>query len=64
MADEIYEITGSLDIDFDRVAFDSKKDFKEVKSKIRVAARKIIDDYNGAGVELEFMDDTNIQRLE
>ena len=59
MSDKIFSITdGTLNLKFDSVPFDSKKDFNEIKKKIRIASRKIIDEYNYSGADLEFSDDT------
>lgn len=62
--DKIYAIEGSLEIDFTNVPFDSKKDFEDCKKSIRVYARELIDKYNGAGVDLEFIDNTSGEYLD
>ena len=63
--DKVYAITsGTLDLNFNTVPFDNKKDFNNVKSLIKMSARKIIDEYNGSGSDLEFEDSTEGEYLE
>lgn len=65
MTDKIYTITsGTLDINFENVPFDSKSDFKTIKQKIKLATRKIVDEYNGYGVDVEFSDDIEGEYIE
>lgn len=57
--DRVFIPEGTLDIDFNSVAFDNKKDFNKVKSDMKLACKKIMDDYNSMGSEIDFTDGTS-----